>query len=201
MNGERLPIFAVTPNQINAQVSETPMEGLANFTVITNCDTENARRVSGVEKVSVQAATPAFFLFPPLAGDGLIAARFNADGVAVAPEGMFTDQFGPSRPAVPGDIILLFGTGWGDTEPNLSTGELAPGAAQVLPDANPMVLFGGVLLVPEGVFYVGVTPNTVGLFQLGIRVPAGATPGNHQVVLTVYGKSSPAGPVVPVRGP
>jgi uncharacterized protein (TIGR03437 family) len=64
-----------------------------------------------------------------------------------------------------------------------------------------VVLFGSVPLAPKDVFYVGVTPATAGLFQLAIRVSAGATPGNHQVVLTVYGKSSPTGLVVPVAIP
>jgi uncharacterized protein (TIGR03437 family) len=68
----------------------------------------------------------------------------------------------------------------------------------VLPGANPLVSFGGLVMDANDIFYVGVTPNAAGLFQLGIRVPASATPGNNQVVLTVYGKSTPAGPVIPV---
>ena len=64
-----------------------------------------------------------------------------------------------------------------------------------------MVSFGGIFLAPEDVFYVGVTPQTAGLFQLAIRVPVGAQPGNNQVVLTVYGRSTPVGPVIPVAAP
>ena len=111
------------------------------------------------------------------------------------------DQFGVSRPADPGDIILLFGTGWGATTAGLATGELATGAAEVLPGANPTVTFGGVVMASDNVLYVGVTPGTAGLFQLAIRVPAAAQPGNNQVVLTVYGKSTPIGPVIPVAAP
>ena len=127
MNGERLPIFAVTPGQINAQASAAQVLGPASFTVITDCDTVTAvasetvrltlegpspqEATSNSEMATVEAATPGFFLFPPLANDGLIAARFNSDNAAVAPDGMFSDQFGPSRPAKPGDIIVLYGTG------------------------------------------------------------------------------------------
>jgi uncharacterized protein (TIGR03437 family) len=154
--------------------------------------------------VTVEEATPGFFLFPPLADDGYIAARFNGTPdqapVPVAPADLYpNDDYGPSRPAMPGDILLLYGTGWGPTTANLGTGELAPGAAQVLPEANPMVTFGGVPMAVEDVLYVGVTPGTAGLFQLAIRVPAGAAPGNNEVVLTVYGKSTPTGPVIPVE--
>ncbi|MDA0206402.1 MAG: hypothetical protein O2795_13775 [Acidobacteria bacterium] len=92
MNGERLPIFAVTPGQINAQASGTQALGPASFTVITDCDTQSALRSaparalspapqalsSEVEMATVEAATPVFFIFDPVASDGFIAARFNA---------------------------------------------------------------------------------------------------------------------------
>lgn len=220
MNGERLPIFAVTPEQINAQAPATQTLGPASFTVISNCDTADALRSeavtvelgraapqparevsSGVEMVTVEAATPAFFLYPPVVNGGLIAARFNEGNAAVAPQGMFTDQFGPSRPAKPGDIIVLYGTGWGETAAGLQTGELAEVAAEVLEEADPTVSFGGVVMDPNDIFYVGVTPQAAGLYQLAIRVPANAQPGDRQVVLTVYGKSTPTGPVIPVAAP
>jgi uncharacterized protein (TIGR03437 family) len=220
MNGEALPIFAVTPGQINAQASANKALGPASFTVITNCATaapirsapltiETGRLASptpqalssGVEMATVEEATPGFFLFPPLADDGLIAARFNADAIAVAPDGMFTDEFGTSRPAMPGEIIVLYGTGWGETTAGLTTGELATVAAELLPEANAMITFGGVVLAPEDVFYIGVTPFTAGLLQAVIAVPATAQPGNNQVVLTAYGKSTSLGPVIPVASP
>ena len=197
VDGRRAPIYAIFPTQANIQTPAATGLGPVGVTVIRDCDTPNEVR-SNVEMVTVEAATPAFFLFPPLADNGLIAARFNTGFAAVAPSGMFVDQFGPSRPAKPGDIILLFGTGWGDTEAALATGKLAAGAAQVLPDASPMVTFGGVPLAPENVFYVGVTPFTAGLFQLAIEVPEGTPPGNQEIVLTVYGKSTPVGPAIPV---
>ncbi len=220
MNGAALPIFAITPGQINAQASAAKTLEPAGFTVVTNCGMAAATScapltielgraasptplalTSDGEMATIEEATPGFFLFPPLANDGLIAARFNADAIAVAPDGMFSDEFGTSRPAMPGEIIVLYGTGWGETTAALATGELATGAAQLLPGANPMVSFGGIFLAPEDVFYVGVTPSTAGLYQLAIRVPEGSQPGNNQVVLTAYGKSTPVGPVIPVAAP
>lgn len=197
VNDTRSPIFAITPGQANVQAPLETGLGSASVVVIRDCDTPDEVR-SAAEMVTVESATPAFFQFPQVADDGLIAARFNTGFAAVAPNGLFTDQFGPSRPAVPGDVVLLFGTGWGETEAALSTGELATVAGAVLPDATPMVTIGGVPIAPEDVFYVGVTPQTAGLFQLAIRIPAGTPPGNHEVVLTVYGKSTPVGPVIPV---
>jgi uncharacterized protein (TIGR03437 family) len=54
---------------------------------------------------------------------------------------------------------------------------------------------------PECILYVGVTPQNAGLYQLVIKVPENAQPGNNEVVLTAYGKSTPLGPVVPVPLP
>ncbi len=216
MNGEALPIFAMTPTQINAQVTAAKVLGPASFTVVSNCGTaaalasEPARfgsplpreLTSAAEPATVEAATPAFFIFNPVASNGYIAARFNATetqtAAAVAPAGLFNDQFGPSRPAKPGDIILMYGTGWGDTTAHLGTGVLAGGAASVVVEAAPSITFGGVPLAAEDIFYVGVTPGTAGLYQAAIRIPATAQAGNNQVVLTVYGKSTPVGPVVAV---
>lgn len=205
IGGERAPIFAITPTQANLQTPGTPVAGPIDVVVIRDCNTPLATR-SNVEMVTIEEATPGFFIFNPVASSGFIAARFNATAqqpaVAVAPDALFTDQFGPSRPAKPGEIILLFGTGWGPTSPALTTGDLASEeGAEVLEIANPTVTLGGIPLAADDVFYVGVTPFTAGLFQLAIRIPEGTTPGNKQVVLTVYGKSTPLGPVIPIAAP
>lgn len=195
---KRAPIFAMTPTQANVQTPETPTTGPVGVVVIRDCDTPLATR-SNVEMVTMEEATPGFFIFSPVAADGFIAARFNEGFAPVAPDGAFATE--TSRPAKPGEIVVLFGTGWGQTDAALATGQLAPGAAQVLEAANPFITLDGIPLTPGDVFYVGVTPGTAGLFQLAIRIPEGTTPGNKQVVLTVYGRSTPVGPVIPVAAP
>jgi uncharacterized protein (TIGR03437 family) len=200
IGGQRAPIFAITPNQANVQMPGAPTFGPVSVTVIRNCGKADEVR-SQTATVTVEEATPAFFLYPPYKADGLIAARFNDGYAAVAPQAIISDGQGPSRPANRGDIILLFGTGWGATTPGFATGQLAAGAPALLPSANPMVTFGGIPLAAENVLYVGATPDAAGLYQLAIRVPATAMPGANQVVLTVYGKSTPDGPVVTVAGP
>lgn len=200
INGQRAPIMAMLPNQANVQApSDLPL-GPVTVSVVRDCGRANEVR-SGAEMVQVQQASPAFFLAQPHKADGYIAARFNDGFAAVAPAGAIVDQQGISRPARPGEVIALFGVGWGDTTAALSTGRLASGPAELLPSANSMVSFGGMFLTPEDILYVGVTPQAAGLYQLVIRVPANAQPGNNQVVLTVYGKSTPVGPVVPVTLP
>jgi hypothetical protein len=150
----------------------------------------------------IRTSPPAFFVYPPYESGGLIAARFNDGFGPVGPEYTPSDEYEEAwRPARPREIVALFGTGWGPTTANLQTGELAPEAAPLEPAANPTVTFGGIRLAAKDLLYVGAAPNAAGLYQLNIRVPAGAQPGNHQVMLTVYGKSTPVGPVIPVAAP
>lgn len=205
IGGTRAPMFAVTPTQANVQTPAEALLGPNSVVVIRDCDTPLASR-SAVEMVTVEEATPGFFVFGPVTADGFIAARYNATSeqapVPVAPATSFpNDSFGPSRPAVPGDIVVAFGTGWGATEAQLGTGELATGAAELSDDANVMITFGGIPVASEDLLYVGVTPGTAGLLQAVIRIPANAQPGNNQMVLTAYGKSTPVGPVLPVMAP
>jgi uncharacterized protein (TIGR03437 family) len=197
IGGVRAPILAITPTQINVQVPSLQSLGPVSVAVIRNCDMPGARWSNAVI-VTMEEATPAFFLYPPYKSGGWIAARHASDNGIVAPADLYLESLGPSRPARPGDVISLYGTGWGATTANLSTGERASGPTPLLSAANAQVTFGGIALAPENVLYVGAAPGYAGLSQLNIRVPANAAPGANSVVLTVYGKSTPAGPVVPV---
>lgn len=200
INGQRSPVFAMLPNQANVQAPSALPLGPVSVSVIRNCGTAQEVRGNTV-MVTVAEAAPVFFLYPPYKADGFIAARFNDGFAAVAPEGAIVDQQGISKPARPGNVINLFGTGWGQTVEALRTGEIATRATSLLDGANLTVTFGGMPLDPEDVLYWGITPGAAGVYQLAIVVPANAPPGNHRVALTLYGRSSPLGPVIPVTSP
>ena len=102
----------------------------------------------------------------------------------------------PSNPAEKGSIVVLFGTGEGQTDPPGVDGKLAAGVfpKPVLPVA---VRIGG--LTAE-VLYAGAAPGLVaGVFQVNARVPAEAPSGNVPVVVTVGGVSSQAELTVAVQ--
>ena len=69
---------------------------------------------------SLQAFAPAFFLF---ANSMSIAAEEAVTGKIVADPGVVPG----ASPAKPGDIVSLFGTGFGDTNPAVAAGQLATG--------------------------------------------------------------------------
>ena len=71
-------------------------------------------------------------------------------------------------------------------------------AAALLPEANPMVKLGGFTVPAENILYIGAAPGAAGLYQLNMIVPSLPGIGDRNIELTVYGKSSPVGPAIPV---
>ena len=69
---------------------------------------------------SLQAFAPAFFVFP---NSMSIAAEEAGTGSLVADSSVVAG----ASPAKPGDIVSLYGTGFGDTSPAVPAGQLATG--------------------------------------------------------------------------
>ena len=89
----------------------------------------------------------------------------------------------------------------GPSVPALSPGDLLGVVAPLAADNTVMVTIGDIPLLPEDIFYIGVAPCCAGLYQLVARVPDGLADGDHEVVLTVNGISSPPGPFISVATP
>jgi adhesin/invasin len=49
------------------------------------------------------------------------------------------------------------------------------------------------------VSYAGLAPTYAGLYQINFTVPAGLTPGNQPIVLTIDGVSTPVGAFLAVQ--
>ena len=109
--------------------------------------------------VSLQTSSPAFFTF-----DGTYIAAVHLDGTFVGPVGFLKGV--TSRPASPGERILLFGTGGGATSPAVAPETIFSGAAP-LSSSNPLtMLFGTTTATVE---FAGLISN--GLNQFNIVVP------------------------------
>ena len=188
----RAPILGVYPNQLNIQVPKLP-PGPAAVTVINKCDTPQAE-TSLPLNVMVQAAAPEFFYFAHAAnGHNPIAAVNALTGGYVGSAGLIPGA--SSTPAKPGDILTLFGTAFGATDPAFDPGVLPGSAAQVTAPLS--IVFGGVTLAASDILYVGVT-QFAGLYQVNLRVPDGVADGDQPLVITVGGVSSPANAFITV---
>ena len=188
----RAPILGVYPGQLNVQVPQLA-PGPTTVEVINKCDTPQAETSQPVN-VMVQPTAPEFFYFAHAAnGHNPIAAVNAITGGFVGAPGLVPGA--SFTPAQPGDILTLFATGFGVTDPAFDAGVLPGVAAQVTAPAS--VVLGGVTMAPGDVLYVGVS-QFAGLYQVNLRVPDTAEDGDQSLVIKVGAASSPVGGFITV---
>ena len=192
IDGKRAPITYVDANQINVQVPTTIALGDVGVRLLLNPGTANERRGRDFT-IKLENAAPALFRFLPTSS---IAAIFPATGAPAADPAQVPNAVKPKI----GDIVSLFATGLGVSEPVYLAAEITPLTAQPRARDQVTVEFNGVAMSTADVLYVGLTPGSItGLWQINLRVPATATPGqNNTVVLRMGSLSSQPGVTLPV---
>ena len=191
VNTKRAPLLHVSAERVNFQIPTDVGIGSATVKFIRGCDSAGAVP-SNSAPFPIAAVQPTFFLFsegPPA------AAALHSDVTLVAAEGAVPGW--ESRPAVPGDVVTLFGTGFGPVVPHLATGEIATSPASLV-TANVRVLIGQIEIPPDGLVYVGAAPYSVGLYQLTVRIPETVPAGSHSFTLMLGSVSSAVGPEIAV---
>ena len=198
IGGKRAPLFVVTPGQINAQVPHDLAPGEAALTVTRGCGTANEQR-SAAASATVAAVSPAFFNFVsnPNGRNPVVALHGGGPGFVGTPGLLGLLPGVEFTPAAPGEVVTLYGTGFGATEPALETGEIAAGATDL---ANAVSFtFGGIAVPPADILYKGAAPGLAGVYQFAVRLPSNLPDGNADVVATVNGVPTPSGPFLTVR--
>ncbi|MFN0101997.1 MAG: choice-of-anchor V domain-containing protein [Bryobacteraceae bacterium] len=189
VGGKRSPVTYVQNDQINFQVPFDVPSGAVPLVVILNPDRQNELR-SDVATVTVNNHSPAFFTFA-----GKSIAALNAQNQAVAAAADVPGGVAARR----GEVVSLFGTGFGFGEPVFQSGEIPVGAVPLRDRVT--VTVGGTILAAADVLYAGLAPgNITGLQQINIRVPMSTAPGNVAISVSIGGVSTPtAGAVIPVQ--
>jgi uncharacterized protein (TIGR03437 family) len=150
LQGRRLPLFFVSPKQINALIPADVLPGDRSIRVFRDL-------VSGpTVTVRIDAEAPELFRLP----SGFAAAT-HADGRVITAE----------SPAEEDEVIVVYGTGFGAVGA-IENWVLAPSRpAQVLRAREYRARVDGEELPPEALLYVGATPFYAGLFQANLRLP------------------------------
>ena len=192
-SGSRVPLFYVSPTQINAQAPSGLPSGRTQARVVRNCGKDN-ELPGATAAVAVAAVSPALFNLGGNA-DGrnpLVALHSGGPALVGPPElgAAFT-------PAEPGEVVTLFGTGFGTTEPALATGEIPGAAVPLAYDVSFSI--GGFAVPPEDILYRGAAPCCAGLYQFTLRVPVYTSDGNAPVTAVVQGASTPSGPFLTIQ--
>ena len=110
-------------------------------------------------------------------------AAHNSDGSYAGPPNAIDGV--KTTPAKAGEVIQLFGTGFGPTNPPVPTGFVFNGAA---PTANPVsATIGGKPATAAGYLVMN------GVYQVNVTVPQGLPQGDAPVVISIGGASSQDG--------
>jgi uncharacterized protein (TIGR03437 family) len=104
---------------------------------------------------------------------------------------------GTFAPAKPGDVLTLYATGLGLTNPGFAAGQLPGTASPIAGDIQ--VTVGSTTLAKTDVLYAGVTPYAAGLYQVNIHLPLSIPSGDQPVQMTVNGIASPSGGYITVK--
>lgn len=189
VEGRRVPITYVKTDQINAQAPTLDLNGPVQVRVLLNPGFDN-QVPSPVATVEMRTFSPAFFLFP---GSSSIAARHSSDNSIVADPAVVPG----ATPAKPGEWIVLYGTGFGPTEPVYQAGEIPDRAARL---REPFTIsIGGIVLRPDDIYYAGLSPGSIsGLYQFNVRVPETAPTGDVPVEVRIAGYTTPRA-TIPIR--
>jgi uncharacterized protein (TIGR03437 family) len=160
VNGGAVPLLAVTPWQLNAQLPQETPAGQAQFQVRF---ADGAVTPAGTAQVP--AVSPAIFTIPYQ--QTTLAAAFNAATGALADE---------AHPLAAGDVLAIYGSGLGATNPLVPAGLPAPFSPLAVVVAPVEVLVG---TAPAKVLFAGLTPGLAGLYQVNAIVPGGLKPGSY----------------------
>jgi uncharacterized protein (TIGR03437 family) len=188
--GQTAPVTFVSPTQINVQAPTGLLAGPVDVEVKLNRNTP-AELKAEKQGVLSRFYSPAFFQFLPSSS---IAAQIAPNFEILASPNLVPG----GRPIKPGEVAILYGTGFGPTEPVYQRGEIAQGPAPIRDPYT--VRVGGVTLTPAEILYGGLSPGSIsGLYQFNIRIPANTPDGDIPVEIEIGGLKTQPGVTIPVK--
>ena len=182
IDGKPAYLWYVSPTQINLQIPSNVSTGFVAVVVRTGTG------AIGFSGVNVAAFAPSFSLLDSKHVAGIIL-RSNGSGSngggsydIIGPTGSSLGY--PTVAAKAGDIVELFGVGFGPTSPVVPAGAVFSGAAAT---TNPVTLtINGVAVTPS---FAG--ESSAGLYQINITIPAGLGSGDVSLQASVGGAQTP----------
>jgi uncharacterized protein (TIGR03437 family) len=162
------PLYYVGPGQINAQIP-FGLDPNGQYQVIANANGSFTAPVT----IQLAPVTPGLATY----SDGSLIAQHWADG------SLITD----ASPAQPGENVIAYLAGLGDTTVPVATGGPSPLNPLAWAGVPPSLTLNGVSVPVQ---FAGLTPGLVGLYQLNFQVPAAQPDGPVTLVVTQGGFAS-----------
>lgn len=176
VNGKSAAVVFISPTQLNIQPPDDAAIGPVQVVVTTA-----AKGLSASFTVNYAQFAPG--LFP---AKSLYIAAQHADN-------SYVGGYPGATPAKPGEVIILWGTGFGSANPPVPAGQVFTGASKLVNIVT--VTIGG---QPAPVDFAGVVG--AGLVQINVHVPLTINNGDAAVVATVGGVATqPTGNLISVH--
>ena len=166
IGGMQVPLYYVSDKQINIEIPTELQPG--QYTVIAS--------VNGALSLSYLIN-----LNPLQSG---VAAQAGA--TIAQHTDLHATYVDAAHPAKPNEVIVIYLAGMGATNPPVASGQPAPSPPAVVV-TQPVVTIGG---EKAQVQFAGLTPGSVGLYQINFRVPPDARSGPQPLVVSQNGITS-----------
>jgi uncharacterized protein (TIGR03437 family) len=181
IGGKPAYVYYISPGQLNVLAPDVPA-GAVTVTVTTPGGT------GASFATSASLYGPAFFLWP---GSQAVATRQDYSYAVKA--GTFAGA--ATVAAKPGEVIILWATGFGATMPAAPSGVPVPGSGGY-PTASPPTVT--VNNTPAVVYGAALAPGSAGLYQIAIQVPTTLADGDWPIQASIGGVTSPTGIVLSI---
>ena len=174
--GQEVPLFYASGSQMNGVLPYGIMPNTRYQLVV-----QSGGNVSVPQNVLIGVARPAVFTIDASGqGQGQIY-WYDSKG----------DQIlaGPNSPATAGETLVIYCSGLGEVSPPLTFGTATPLGFLTNTVGTVTVTIGG---VQAQVAFAGLTPGSVGLYQINVAIPPGL-PDNSAMPLQIFvdGQNSP----------
>jgi uncharacterized protein (TIGR03437 family) len=164
VGGYEAPLYYVSPDQLNAQI---PFELAPNRQYAIVASANGALTLpETIDLIPVQPGVAAF-----------------ADGTLIAQHTDF-QLVDEGHPAKRGEYLIMYLVGLGATDPSVASGASSPSDPFARPVVAPTVTVDG---ENADIYFAGLTPGGVGLFQIDFKVPNDAKLGTPLDVVVMQG--------------
>jgi uncharacterized protein (TIGR03437 family) len=182
-------LYFVAPNQINVQAPDDTATGTVPVVVTTPAGTASST-------VTLGQFGPSFCLLGASRYVAGIVIRNDGSGKQgggtydfMGPAG---DSLGfPTSPVKSGDVVEIYGVGFGPTDPPIPSGAIVPPGTFGTATAPVTVLINGIAVTPS---FVGITQ--AGNFQINLTIPPAVGTGDVTLVASVGGVQTQNGVLI-----
>jgi uncharacterized protein (TIGR03437 family) len=183
INGKNAYLYFIAPTQIDVQAPDDTATGTVPVVVKTPGGTANST-------VTLGNFGPAFCV---IGGKYVAGIILRSDGSGTQGGGTY-DFIGPAGnslgfttvPVKAGDIVELFGVGFGPTDPPIPAGAVVPPGQYGTATSPVTMLINGIAVTPS---FVGITE--AGTFQINLTIPPALGTGDLTIVALVGGMQTP----------